>query len=135
MVYAHDLKSCPERDVGSMPTPGTKKQLLYVYRYTEIMKDKKKILQGTIRVIGKGVGYFPIPEADEDFEIQPENLAGALNNDTVEVEDLGKESYGRKQARVVSIIERKKMKFVGTIDSDNGNFFLYQTISECTATF
>lgn len=24
LVYAHDLKSCLARDVGSMPTPGTK---------------------------------------------------------------------------------------------------------------
>jgi len=24
LVYAHDLKSCLERDVGSIPTPGTK---------------------------------------------------------------------------------------------------------------
>ena len=23
LVYAHDLKSCPVRDVGSTPTPGT----------------------------------------------------------------------------------------------------------------
>ena len=23
LVYAHDLKSCLERDVGSIPTPGT----------------------------------------------------------------------------------------------------------------
>jgi hypothetical protein len=23
LVYAHDLKSCPSRDVGSMPTSGT----------------------------------------------------------------------------------------------------------------
>ena len=25
MVYAHDLKSCLERDVGSIPTPGTRR--------------------------------------------------------------------------------------------------------------
>ena len=25
LVYAHDLKSCLARDVGSIPTPGTKK--------------------------------------------------------------------------------------------------------------
>ncbi len=27
-VYAHDLKSCLERDVGSIPTPGTNKKTL-----------------------------------------------------------------------------------------------------------
>ena len=29
LVYAHDLKSCLERDVGSIPTPGTDERSEY----------------------------------------------------------------------------------------------------------
>jgi ribonuclease R len=73
---------------------------------------------GTIRVTGKGVGYFPIPNSDEDFEIPPEQINTALNRDTVRVEDLRRTSpYGRKQARVAEIIERRKTEFVGTFDN------------------
>ncbi|HEY4528468.1 MAG TPA: ribonuclease R [Candidatus Paceibacterota bacterium] len=79
---------------------------------------------GMIRVTGKGVGYFPIPNSDEDFEIQPENLATALNRDTVRIEDMKKEALGRKQARVVEIIERKKTEFVGTLEKTEDGFFL-----------
>lgn len=72
---------------------------------------------GTIRVTGKGVGYFPMPNSDEDFEISPEDINTALNRDTVRVEDLKRVSpYGRKMAKVVEIIERKKNEFVGTLD-------------------
>ncbi len=79
---------------------------------------------GTIRVTGKGVGYFSTPDSDEDYEIQPENLATALNRDVVRIEDLKKTSFNRKQARVAEIVERRKMEFVGTIEQDGQGFFL-----------
>lgn len=76
--------------------------------------DKKT--QGVIRVTGKGVGYFTRPEEDTDLEVQPENLNTALNGDTVRIELIDKELYGRSQAKVVEIIKRKKTQFVGVLD-------------------
>ena len=78
--------------------------------------ENKNPYIGTIRVTGKGVGYFPILDSDEDYEIQPENIATALNRDTVEIKDLEKESFGRKQAKVLKVIKRHKTEFVGTLD-------------------
>src|SRR3989344_5915797 len=75
-----------------------------------------QILEGMIRVTGKGVGYFTVSDKDEDFEIQPENLNTALNRDHVKVELLGKKIFDRKQAKVVEIVERHKLDFVGTLD-------------------
>ena len=83
------------------------------------MKEKNnQILEGMIRVTGKGVGYFTPPEDPQadDFEVQPENLATALNRDTVKIEILGRELKGRKQAKVIEIVERHKTAFVGTLD-------------------
>ncbi len=83
------------------------------------MTENKDPFVGTVRVTGKGVGYFEAPDGGTDFEIQPENINTALNRDTVRVEDLKSVSqYGRKQAKVVEIIERHKMEFVGTLDND-----------------
>ncbi len=80
---------------------------------------------GMIRVTGKGVGYFPHPDDGEDYEIAPENIATALNRDTVRIEDLHKLSpYDRKMAKVVEIIERRKTEFVGTLEKDEQGFFL-----------
>jgi len=82
-------------------------------------------LEGIIKITGKGVGYFKNP-ADEsnDFEIQPENINTALSGDTVRVEPTGVEAYGRKQAKVVEIIERKKTVFVGVLEKSADGFFL-----------
>lgn len=87
-------------------------------------ENKNNTLEGIIRVTGKGVGYFPIPEADEDLEIQPENLASALNRDKVKIELFNKELFGRKQAKVVEIIERHKTEFAGTLEKHGNDFFL-----------
>lgn len=91
-------------------------------------KEENKIIEGTIHVTGKGIGYFPIPNADENFEIQTENINSALNRDRVKVEPVNKEIFGRKQARVVEIVERNKTEFVGTLEKhdslDGRGFFL-----------
>lgn len=79
---------------------------------------------GEIKVTGKGVGYFPIQNSEEDFEISPENIGTALNRDIVKIEDLKKTLFGRKQAKVVEIINRHKYEFVGRIEKDINGFFL-----------
>ncbi|MDB5194692.1 MAG: rnr [Parcubacteria group bacterium] len=81
-------------------------------------------LEGIIRVTGKGVGYFPIPNTEEDYEISPDDINTALNGDHVRVEPLGRESYGRKLARVTEVIERKKTDFVGTLEKAGAAYFL-----------
>ncbi len=73
---------------------------------------------------GKGIGYFSDPDAEEDFEIQPENLNTALNRDKVKVQLLQKEILGREQAKVVAIVARHKMAFVGTLEEAEQGFFL-----------
>lgn len=79
-----------------------------------------KTLEGIIKVTGKGVGYFALPAQsgvpEIDLEIQPESINTALNGDTVKIEALDKEVYGRKQAKVIAIVRRKKTHFVGTFD-------------------
>src|SRR3989344_8718685 len=90
--------------------------------------EQKNIIEGVIRVTGKGVGYFPNPEdTEQDFEIQPEHIKTALNRDRVKIEPLGRENLGRKQARVTEIVERHKTEFVGDLEKSAGDaegFFL-----------
>ncbi|MDO8569595.1 MAG: ribonuclease R [bacterium] len=90
----------------------------------QVKEDKNNILEGTIRVTGKGVGYFSIPDVDEDLEIQPDNLNAALNRDKVKIALLDKEILGRKQAKVLEIVERHKTEFVGTMEKTGEGFFL-----------
>ncbi len=86
---------------------------------------KENLLKGVVKVTGKGVGYFPNPkDENNDFEIQPDNMHTALTGDTVSVEVLAHEVYDRKQAKVIEILERKKMDFVGELEVHGDGFFL-----------
>lgn len=92
------------------------------------------------------LGYVEDAEKDgEDIEIQTENLNHALHGDTVRVEILDKLKDGKRQGRVVEIVNRIKTKFVGTIDlkakdefgilvPDNNKMYVDITIpkSECS---
>src|SRR3989344_3425658 len=100
MADAHGLGPCSARSGGSSPLPPTHKNKM----------KNKKILEGTIRITGKGVGYFENPDA--------------LNRDRVKVEILGTESRNRQQARVVEILERHKIEFVGKLEKPEQGFFL-----------
>jgi len=86
--------------------------------------EENKILEGAIRVTSKGVGYFPIQDESEDYEIQPDNLNAALNHDRVKIALLGRTIFERKQAKVIDIVERHKTEFVGTLEKDGNLFFL-----------
>ncbi|MEK7176923.1 MAG: ribonuclease R [Patescibacteria group bacterium] len=90
----------------------------------EVIKGENNTLEGIVRVTGKGVGYFPVPDSDVDLEIQPEFIKTALNRDRVKIEILPKEVLGRKQAKVVDIVERHKTEFVGTLEKAKDGFFL-----------
>ncbi|MFZ2484711.1 MAG: ribonuclease R [Minisyncoccia bacterium] len=87
-------------------------------------ENKENILEGIIRVTGKGVGYFDVSDSEDDLEVQPENLAAALNRDRVKIERLDKDILGRKQARVIEVVERNKTEFVGTLQIDGADHFL-----------
>ncbi len=79
---------------------------------------KKKRLSGVIELTRRAVGYLSWDPEKEDIEIRPEDLMGALNGDTVEVEltDL----YPRPKGKVVAVVSRAKEEFVATLKRNNG---------------
>jgi len=68
-----------------------------------------------VQVTRKGTGYLAWPEEPEkeDVEIRTEDLGGALNGDTVEVELLG--LFPRPKGKVHKVVARVKEEFVATI--------------------
>lgn len=86
---------------------------------------KTESLVGIIHLTSKAVGYVTTEKyPDDDIEIAPENLATALNGDTVEVGGIYKNPKGRKAGRIVGILKRAKSRFVGTLEKSKGGFFL-----------
>ena len=82
-----------------------------------------KKLEGTITITNSGVGYFQHSELDEDVKIEAKFLNTALNGDKVLVALFPeKKGSGQRSGEVLEIIERKKTRFVGTIDRKGKNY-------------
>ncbi|MEN9649350.1 MAG: hypothetical protein RL094_317 [Candidatus Parcubacteria bacterium] len=90
-------------------------------------KDKKTNIEtGIISLNSKGKGFLNVEHSEEDISIEPDDIGLALHGDTVEVETYS--GYkGAIQGKVVRVLERKKIQFVGTVMAgvkNVGEFFL-----------
>lgn len=95
----------------------------------KIKNKNKPNLKGIIKITAKPMGFVMIDgiRSDKDIIIFEENLNCALDKDEVEVEIVGKDfSRGmvRNKGRVVKILKRNKLDFVGTIEK-SGNSFVF----------
>ena len=75
----------------------------------------KQNLIGKIRTNSKGIGFFNIPGDDETIFIENHDLNTALDFDTVKIELIGRNKWGDKKGRVIEIIKRDKVNFVGIV--------------------
>jgi len=73
-------------------------------------------IRGVISVNSRAVGFVSDEGSEDDVLIETEHLQTALNRDEVEVELLRGKVRGRRTGKVVRILRRAKMRFVGTIE-------------------
>src|SRR3989344_3830231 len=91
---------------------------------------KEKYIEGMIRISGKGIGYVSIDPKAPSIEIDSVNLKTALHGDRVRIlihpeAALPKNSFEVNQiGEVVEILERKKLEFVGTLESQDNLCYL-----------
>ncbi len=78
-------------------------------------------------VRGKGVGFFSLPDSDQDILIPNDSLGHALDGDIVEIELTENTSEDRQTGRVLRVIESNHEKIVGVViksETPNGPLFL-----------
>lgn len=86
--------------------------------------DKKSNLIAEITVSKRGVGYVSNDGFEEDIEIPNDYINTALNKDIVEIILHPKIEGERIKGEVINIVKRAKTHFVGTIEKNDGLFFL-----------
>ncbi|MCC7004634.1 ribonuclease R [Candidatus Nomurabacteria bacterium] len=91
-------------------------------------KPVKKIV-GILNVNSRGVGFVGAldkakREKGKELMIEADFLNTALNGDIVEAEILNKKVLGRQTGKISKIVERKKVRFAGTIEKEDEQYFL-----------
>ncbi len=88
----------------------------------------KTILEGTLRLTAKGVGYVDVEDFDDSIEIDPSSLNTGMHMDRVSVvlHPKIKEFRGvkKRSGEIIEILFRQKMKFVGVLKKKSGVWIL-----------
>lgn len=77
------------------------------------------LYEGIIHVNLQGNGYVSLPDFEKDVFIPYSKLNSAFNGDRVSITVSTKPRSGVLEGRVKQILERKRTKFVGTVDKFN----------------
>lgn len=85
-----------------------------VNRGRYILNPNNKFFTGKMDVTSSGMGYVIVEGEEDDIFIKNKNLNKALDGDTVRVLQFSKK--GKREGKVVEVLERKRTEFVGEID-------------------
>ncbi|MFN5634800.1 MAG: ribonuclease R [Flavobacteriia bacterium] len=84
---------------------------------------KNGLVDGTIELTARGAGFVVTDDEESDVFIAPQNLGQALNGDRVRVR-IFKRGKTRNEGEVISVLEREKSQYVGTIELHDKFAFL-----------
>ena len=84
---------------------------------------KEKILEGSISLNSRGIGFMKIIETGEDVSIPNKNLNTALHGDVVKAE-YQKNKRGELEGKVTEVLIRNKKGFAGVLEEEAGYFFV-----------
>jgi len=87
------------------------------------LKNKTKIMLGTIRAVRGNVAYFLADDGGEEAEISTRFLNTAMAHDKVEAKIFGKSLSGAPMGEVVKVLERSKKIFAGTMKIVKDDYF------------
>lgn len=96
-------------------------------------KDKRErrdpnIVEGKIDISRRGTGYLITERFDEDVLVSSNQLKTALQDDVVKVKLSNKKGRGgRREGKVVEILQRGRDMFVGTLKKQGAQNYLIET--------
>src|SRR5690625_285033 len=85
-----------------------------VNRGRYILNPNNKFFTGKMDVTSSGMGYVIVEGEEDDIFIKNKNLNKALDGDTVRVLQFSKK--GKREGKVVEVLERKRTEVVGEVD-------------------
>ena len=82
--------------------------------------EKMNLIPG--RVIGHrdGFGFLKPDAGGDDLFLSPRNMRELFDGDRALVQEIGVDFKGRREGKVVEVLERNTHKLVGRFDGDNG---------------
>jgi ribonuclease R len=90
-------------------------------RYT--VAGGRETAEGTIDIISSGAGYVRLGTGEGDVYVQQRDIGTALHGDTVAIRLVGGRG-SRLEGKVLKVLKRRRLEFVGTIHKHQGRMIL-----------
>lgn len=92
-------------------------QIIKIKKNTFRSKAEAKSITGRVDHVNKRFAYVVSEESEEDIWVKTEDLATAIDGDTVAVQMKAGARHGRRaEGKVVQVLERRKNELVGRIE-------------------
>ena len=83
-----------------------------------MMLENSHLRKGIMRANKKGFGFVEVDGMEDDIYVSSDHMNGAIHDDLVLVEITSKMNLDRIEGRVLRIIERKNIRYIGVIHFD-----------------
>ncbi|MDA3912336.1 MAG: ribonuclease R [Bacteroidales bacterium] len=100
------------------------KRIEEVHRGRYRLKPRTGLVTGQVKISRRGFASIITEDVDEEVLVNWKNLNNALHGDIVKVNLYGKRKTEFYEGEVTEILERRKVKFVGIIEANQGYAFL-----------
>jgi len=88
------------------------------------LPEKLGLVIGKLCVYREGFGFVDPLEGGKGVFVPGRNMAGAMNSDIVAVEIVKEGKEGKREGKIVSVIERAVKKVVGRVEKSKGQCFV-----------
>jgi ribonuclease R len=110
----HDLVSA-----GELKEPNS-----YRFQLARGKQLSTKVLQGVVSMTSSGFAFVMTDDLPQDVYINRSNTSNALDGDLVEVQVYAKSRGKRVEGKIISILERAQLQYIGTLQVQGSFAFL-----------
>ncbi|MEN3112796.1 ribonuclease R [Uliginosibacterium paludis] len=106
-----------ERRLGAMERAG---QLMRNRRGSYILPDKADLIRGKVEGHPDGFGFLVPEDGGEDLFLGPRAMREVLHGDRVLGRAVGVDQRGRREARIIEVLERANSRVIGRVVVEAG---------------
>ncbi|MGL4858835.1 MAG: ribonuclease R [Enterobacteriaceae bacterium] len=99
-------------------------QLVFTRRQCYVLPERLDLLRGTVMGHRDGYGFLRVEGSKEDLFIPPDQMRLTLHGDVVLAQPLGLDRKGRREVRIVRVVEPRTSPIVGRYFVDAGVGFV-----------
>lgn len=116
VIHADEAEAFARR-LGAMERAG---QLMRNRRGAYILPDKADLIRGRVEGHPDGFGFLVPEEGGEDLFLGPRAMREVLHGDRALVRVVGMDQRGRREAKIIEVLERANTRVVGRVAVEAG---------------